>query len=137
MKGFLVLFLCLNNLLIAQVDSGFLLNTGLSPKNDEYKTLVIEKYILNVPLKKKITKKNESFNLCDSFNLFISLSGINIGLNDYINLKLNSLYYREFETNKSSIEYDTLPTGCIKQKKIKLFLKLLLRLGSCPHELKK
>ena len=124
MKGFFVLFLCINNVLIAQVDSGMRLNVGASPINDEYEYTRIGYYEIIRPKHDVVLNKIDLYNYCDSFKLHISLSGLNISLNDFLSLKLNSLYYREFETNKSSIEYDTLSTGCIKQKKINLFLKL-------------
>lgn len=124
MKGFFVFLLCLNNVLIAQVDSGMRLNVGASPINDEYKSVLFGRDFLILPIKDKITNKIDLYNYCDSLKLHISLSGFNISLNDYLSLKLNSLYNQEFDKNKFEIEKITHNSGCIKLIKIRLFLKL-------------
>jgi hypothetical protein len=61
-KLFFVLFLCLSNILIAQVDSGMRLNVGASPINDEYKSVLFGKYFLILPIKDKITNKIDLYN---------------------------------------------------------------------------
>jgi hypothetical protein len=136
-KLFFVLFLCLSNILIAQVDSGMRLNVGASPINDEYKSVLFGKYFLILPIKDKITNKIDLYNYCDSLKLHISLSGLNISLNDFLSLKFNSFFSREFENNKSDIEKITHDSGCIKRIKIRLFLKLPIYLDGVLLDKKK
>jgi|694.fasta_scaffold149457_5 hypothetical protein len=136
-KLFFVLFLCLSNILIAQVDSGMRLNVGASPINDEYEYTRIGYYEIIRPKHDVVLNKIDLYNYCDSLKLQISLSGLNIFLNDFLSLKLNSLYSREFENNKSDIEKITHDSGCIKRIKIRLFLKLPIYLDGVLLDKKK
>jgi hypothetical protein len=136
-KLFFVLFLCLSNILIAQVDSGMRLNVGASPINDEYEYTRIGYYEIIRPKHDVVLNKIDLYNYCDSLKLQISLSGLNISLNDFLSLKLNSIYCREFEKNKSDIEKITHDSGCIKRIKIRLFLKLPIYLDGVLLDKKK
>ena len=69
--------------------------------------------------------------------MHISLSGLNISLNDFLSLKFNSFFSREFENNKSDIEKITHDSGCIKRIKIRLFLKLPIYLDGVLLDKKK
>jgi hypothetical protein len=136
-KLFFVLFLCLSNILIAQVDSGMRLNVGASPINDEYEYTRIGYYEIIRPKHDVVLNKIDLYNYCDSLKLQISLSGLNISLNDFLSLKFNSFFSREFENNKSDIEKITHDSGCIKRINIRLFLKLPIYLDGVLLDKKK
>lgn len=100
-----------------------------TPINEEYEAVSISYLTIVVPKTALVKNKIKEYNYCDSFQLKIKLSGLNLSLNKYKSLGLKCLKSSKCFNDEKTSMIDSMESGCIKEKLINVSTNLPIELN--------